>query len=167
MTDYQPLVSLADLADFPGAPFAQDVLDAAADAVRREAGWHIAPETTETITLDVRGGPVLILPTLFLSSVSEVRDMTGSTPVVLTGWRMSKAGMLSRSAGWPVGFSAVEVDMVHGYKTCPDSLKPIVARATSRVVVQESLGSRSVTYQPDSGGSLAAQVSHFRLPPLP
>src|SRR5690606_40983530 len=62
--------------------------------------------------------PVLILPTLRLVSVSEVRDMTGDEPRVLTGWRMSQAGMLSRRGGWPSGFGAVEVDVVHGYEQC-------------------------------------------------
>lgn len=163
----QPLVLPSDLDGFPGAPFSNEVTLAASEAVRRECGWHIAPQVTQTLTLDVSGGPVLILPTLRLVSVSEVRDVTGDAPRVLTGWRMSQAGMLSRRGGWPCGFGAVEVDVVHGYDACPPELLPLIASGAHRRVRQESMGGRSVTFVDDDtvgGGSVLAR---FKLGPRP
>lgn len=108
-------------------------------AVRSYCRWHVAPEVTETVTLDVAGyGPMLFLPTLRLGSVSEVRDVTGDEPRTLDGWRKTAAGMLSRPGGWPAGFSAVEVDMVHGYDECPAD---ILAVAKAMVSVSPELAS--------------------------
>lgn len=162
-----PLVFLSDLAEFQQRPpFSEMQAQAAGESVRADCGWHIAPSVTETVTLDCDGGRVLFLPTLHLTAVAEVRDLTGSTPSVLTGWRMSRAGMLSRAAGWPVGFGAVEVDFTHGYDQCPAELLPVIADRTRRRVAQESLGSRSVSYVPESD-SLAAAVARYRLPARP
>lgn len=163
----QPLVLPSDLDGFPGAPFSHAVATAASEAVRRECGWHIAPQVTQTLTLDVSGGPVLILPTLRLVSVSEVRDMTGDNPRVLTGWRMSQAGMLSRRGGWPCGFGAVEVDVVHGYEQCPPELLPVIASSAHRRVRQESMGGRSVTFVDDDTIAGSSVLSRFRLGPRP
>jgi hypothetical protein len=44
------LVSPYDLEDFPGAPFSDTLVDAAVSEIRGEAGWHIAPQVTETLT---------------------------------------------------------------------------------------------------------------------
>lgn len=166
MAPLPPLVTTEDLAEFPGSPFSSSTVAAAAGAVRSECGWHIAPIVTETLTVDTDGGPILMLPTLALVSVSEVRDMTRDTPTVLTGWQMSAAGMLSRPGGWPWGLSAVEVDCTHGYESCPPELLPTVVERMDRRVMQESLGSRSVSYAPDDGGS-AAVLARYKLPGLP
>lgn len=145
------LVSPADLSDFPGAPFAQSVVDAAVAAVRLAAGWHIAPLVTETIVLDAEGGTVLHLPTLKLVSVTEVRDLTGDAPVVLSDWRKSRAGMLSRS-WWPCGFESVEVvDMEHGYEATPPELLQVVAEwcqlsGVNSAVRSEAAGGESIAY---------------------
>lgn len=144
------LVTPQDLSDFPGAPFAISTVDVAVAALRRDAGWHIAPQVTETVLLDALGGRDLILPTRHLVNVTEVRDVSTSTPVVLTGWRKSKAGILHRDAGWPSGFQSVEVDMVHGYTVTPPELFPLVAvysqlQAVNSTVKQEALGSWSRT----------------------
>lgn len=123
------LVSSADLGEYPGAPYASSVIDAAVSDIRREAGWHIAPTRTETLTLDGPDGVLLILPTRKLVEVTEIRDVSGDDPVILTGWRASVAkGMIHRSAGWPCGFAAIEVDLEHGFATCPEGLLPEVAR---------------------------------------
>jgi hypothetical protein len=143
------LVVAADLDDFPGAPFADSVVQSAGETVRAEAGWHIAPEVTETLTVDSDGGRHLLLPTLRLVDVTEIRDVTGNTPRVLTNWRQSGKGILYREGGWPAGLSALEVDLTHGYAECPSALLPAVAAYAQSIkrggrVTQESLGSRSV-----------------------
>lgn len=163
----EPLALPADLAEFPGAPFSADAVAAASEAIRREVGWHIAPRVIETLTLDGTGGGVLFLPTLHLVDVTEVRDVTDDTPRVLTGWRKSQRGMLSRARGWPRGFEAIEVDVVHGYDSCPPELLPVIAERTSRRVMQESLGSRSVSYSAEGDAPLAATLARFKIPSRP
>jgi hypothetical protein len=166
------LVAPTDLADFPGAPFAASLVAAASEQVRRQCGWHIAPLVTETFVVDSDGGRVLLLPTMRLVTVTEVRNIAGSTPEVLTGWRKSPAGMLFRASGWPAGFQTVEVDMQHGYEACPDELLPIIAErcqvfAKDGSVRQESLGSRSVSYGLAEGSASAEVLARFMLPGSP
>lgn len=159
------LVTAEDMVGFPGAPFSPAVLKAASDTLRLEAGWHIAPERTETVTVDSVGGHILILPTLKLVSVSEVRDADGN---VLSGWAMSERGMLSRRTEWPSGFGAVVLDIVHGYESCPASLLPVVASRAQRRVRSESIGGRSITFDADAdAGTGASVVARFALPPRP
>lgn len=153
------------LADYPGAPFTQSKIDSAVALVRRVAGWHIAPVVTETLTLDSEGGRTLLLPSLRVTSVTEVRDVSSSTPRVLTDWRLSSSGMLSRPGGWPEGFSTVEVDLSHGYDEWPSELLRVVAEATQRQVRQESLGSRSATFDPDA--YTTAVMALFTIPNRP
>lgn len=152
---------------FPGAPFTPSQVRAAGEQVRVECGWHIAPTVTETLTLDSAGGRVLTLPTLRLVAVTEVRDVTGDTPEVLTGWRQSKVGMLSR-VSWPVGFAAVEVDLTHGYPECPPDLLAVLAERCQRFgkdgfVRQESLGSRSVTLGAAGPGPSTLVLSRYTI----
>lgn len=165
------LVVAADLNDFPGAPFAESVVESAGEAVRAEAGWHIAPEVTETLTVDSDGSPHLLLPTLHLVEVTEVRDVTGSTPRTITNWRQSGKGILYRAGGWPAGLSALEVDLTHGYTECPPALLPAVAAYAQAIkrggrVTQESLGSRSVSFASGDSSSLGA-VARFTIKAAP
>lgn len=147
------LVDPPDLADYPGAPFAGSVVDAAVANLRSDVGWHIAPEVTETLTVDGSPDQTLILPTLRIVSVSAVRDVSGDTPVALTGWKMSaRSGMLWRSEGWPNGFGAVEVDLTHGYTDTPAELLPVVAwycrqQQVDSALSSETLGSWSESYR--------------------
>lgn len=163
------LAQPVELADFPGAPFTQGVVDSAVGAVRLEAGWHIAPQVTETIKVHGSGGTMLILPTLRLTTVTEVRDVSGDTPVVLGGWRKSTKGILTRDAGWPCGIEVIEVDLTHGYTTTPPELFPVIAyfskvQQVDPTVSQEALGSWSRTFRASSGdqsGLPLAVLSRF------
>jgi hypothetical protein len=152
------LVSPVDLIEFPGSPFTEDVVDSAAGMVRLEAGWHIAPEITETILVDGYGGRDLILPTLRLVTVTEVRDVSGDDPVVMTGWRKSRKGILTRDAGWPCGEETVEIDLVHGYASTPRELLPVIAdfarsALSDSRVSQTSLGAFSESYRASLSGT--------------
>lgn len=127
--DAGPLAKAADLTAY--GTFSDDAVTAAGEAIRSETGWHIAPTATETLTLDSPGGSALMLPTLHLLEVTEVRDVSGHDPVVLTGWRKSTSGFLTLPCGyWPQGPQTVEVDVVHGYDACPLELLPVIARRT-------------------------------------
>jgi hypothetical protein len=165
-----PLIDEGDLDGFPGAPFPATQVAAAQAGVRAICGWHIAPQVTETVVLDGDGGTLLMLPTLKLVSVAQVRDLTRSEPAAIEGWRWSSAGMLYRSSGWPSGLGAVEVTMTHGYDECPPELLPeIAARALTttrdQTITQESLGSRSVSYRQQ--GVVSSVLERHALPPRP
>lgn len=155
------LVSPVELDVFPGGPFDAAVVDAAAAEIRGVAGWHIAPEQTETVTVDGTGGAVLVLPTLLIVSVSEVRDVTGDTPEVLDDWEIRKGGMLYRRQGWPRRLQSVEVDLTHGHPAVPEDLLPVIAQAANGTtrdpdVSQLSVGSFSESYRHRAGGTSAA-----------
>lgn len=117
------LIAPVELSEFPGAPYSDGMVDIAAASVRAEAGWHIAPEVTETIEVDSYGGTLLIIPSRRIVSVTEIRNMTSSAEVV-TGWSRLRGGLYRRS-GWPAG--VLEIDLTHGYATTPEDLKPILA----------------------------------------
>ena len=107
------------------------------------------------------------LPTRRLVAVHAVRDLTGSAPRDITGYRWSLAGLLSLESGWPSGFRAVEVEVEHGFDECPPDLLPVLADRTNRRVMQESLGSRSVTYGVDGDRTIDYSLSLYRLGPRP
>lgn len=160
-----PLVYASDLADFDGAPFPPSAIDAAAAQVRRICGWHIAPQVRETICVDSLGGNRLWLPTRHIVDVHAVRDVTGSEPRELTGWRWTASGVLS--GRFPAGFRAVEVELTHGFEFCPPDLLPAIADRTTRRVMQESLGSRSVTYGAEGDRTIDSHLSLYKLGPRP
>lgn len=109
-----------------------DMLVGAADgAVRRYCGWHIAPSVTETVTVDSTGSRTLLLPSMYVTAVTAVRDITDDTvdPVVLDGWRSTvtprfRAGVLERRTCWPRG--VLEVDLAHGYAEVPAEVQAVV-----------------------------------------
>src|SRR5690606_21026274 len=124
---YPPLATAGDLAGMDGGPFTEKAVESAGAQIRRLAGWHIAPEVTETLTVDSHGGDRLWLPTRHVVDVLAVRDVTGDAPRELTGWRWSAAGLLEIRGRFPSGFRSVEVELVHGFDACPADLLPAVA----------------------------------------
>ncbi len=141
------LADPADLADYPGAPFTQAVVDSAVAALRGDCGWHIAPQTTETLTVNGSPTQTLILPTLYIVGITAIRDVSATTPVTLTGWRM-----------------ASRVDLTHGYTDTPAELLPAVAyysqaQLADSNVSTESLLSWSKTTRPLSSPASPGQGS--------
>lgn len=132
------LAEPVDLEPYPGAPFDEDIVDAAAATVRGEAGWHIAPLVTETLTVLSWGGQFLPIPSGRIVSVSAVRDVSG--PTTLTDY-MLLPGTIFRQAGWPAG--AIEVDLTHGYEETPDDLFPVLAARARAVVDNPNVRQRS------------------------
>lgn len=145
------MVDPDDLSDFAGSPFPPSLVLAASSSIRSEAEWHIAPEITETIELNSRGGSLLMLPTMRLGSVVSVVDTSNDTPVPIEDWRMTKSGMLYRRSGWPRGFATVSATITHGYPKCPAALWSVLAdragaAARNVAVTQESAGTQSISY---------------------
>lgn len=136
------LVSPEDLSAFPDAPFADEVVDAAVAELRASAGWHIAPERTETITLDSEGGTLVTLPSLRVVAVSAVRDVCGEVAMPVAGFRWSRSGVMHGHC-WPQGFQSLEVDLTHGYETCPGDLLPVVAAIAQGIKFNSSVSQQS------------------------
>lgn len=162
----QPLVQPADLEGFPGAPFPAGVVTAAGGQVRAECEWHIAPTITETVTVETGRSTVALLPSLHVVNVTAIRDEDGK---VLDGWRVTKnTGVLTRKAGWP---EVIEVDLEHGYPSCPPELLPVVAQRAQRVkagiVTQENIGARSVSFRAEPFTASVDVVARYKLPPRP
>lgn len=164
------LVAPTDLADFPGAPFTDSLVDAAAADVRGEVGWHLAPGKEHVVELDPTGGVWLFLPSLYVTAVTLVEDITGDVPVQITDYKMKQNGRLYRAGGWPPGVSTVRVTMTHGYDEIPPDLLPIVARrcqtlGTHGAVAQESAGQLSVRYRDPVTGQVVVDpvISRYRL----
>lgn len=150
------LIQASDLAGFRGAPFSDPVVQAAAESLRTQCEWHIAPSEIGTVKL--RGGSdVLLLPSMHVTEVQSVVDNYGQ-PV--TGWEWFPNGVLECPAGFP---PFVSVTFTHGWPACPADLLPIIAeRALSQAsgrVRSEAAGGVSVSleggYDPDSARVLA------------
>lgn len=126
------LASPSDLVGLSGAPFTDAEVDAAVGDVRRAAGWHIAPEQTDTIQLDVTCYErFLRLPTRKLVAVVEIRKTTDASVIAATTYQTSRklATVKRTSTVWPEGYEAVEVDMTHGYTETPDDVLSVIAQA--------------------------------------
>lgn len=163
MTDI-PLAESEELLGFKGAPFTPVVIQGAAESIRDDCGWHIAPEITET--LKVRGGgTVLLLPTLHLVSIASIKTSAGAD---VLGFDFFDNGVVERLRGFP---RVVEVTFTHGYSKCPPALLGVVAERASTGsygrVRQESLGSRSVSLESGYDSVGAGTVQKYALPRRP
>lgn len=158
------LAVAADLAAFKGAPFSPAVIEGAAESIRDDCGWHIAPLITSTVRMR-GGGRVLILPTLRLTEVISIKSTGGD---VVAGWDWLPNGVIERLGGFP---RFVEVDFVHGYDKCPASLLGVIAeRASSGSygrVKSESIGGRSVSMDSGYDSVGGAAVQKYTLPGRP
>lgn len=170
------LLEPADLTGFAGAPFADAIVLVAGESIRSAVGWHVAPSVTETVAVEGDGTRYLFLPTLHLTDVTAVRDVSDpDNPVTLDGWSTAKtprfiAGCLRRSSPWPC--ADIEVDIVHGYDGCPADLLRAAAALCQDARVDKAtgsvrLGSLSINGTGDEvagdGTSAAAAIARYRL----
>ncbi len=144
-----PLLSGVELLDFPGAPFPLSLVLAAAESVRSDAGWHIAPAVAETVLVDGSGAhPLLLLPTLRIVSVSGISVYDDGAWLPLLDWRVAGSGMLYRTGGWPYGIAGIQVTMTHGFDVVPDDLLPVIAARCQRSGINVLQSQRSETTGP-------------------
>lgn len=178
-----------DLSDFAGAPFSATAVAIAAADVQAACRWHVAPQATETVTVATGpywqwcslGARFLQLPTLYLVSVTGVRDVTDPTNVqAITDYSTAptadfRAGLLGRTGGvggtWPLG-SVFEVDMVHGYDKFPQDLLPAVAAVAQDVKINKAtgavrLGSLSISNNGGEGDVASRAIGRYRIPNIP
>lgn len=154
------LILASDLTGFRGAPFAAQVTEAAAESVRADCGWHIAPAITETLKIRTYGN-VILLPSLHVGSVASVTDNNGA-PV--TGWELFDGGILELSDGPP---AYVNVTFTHGYASCPKELLPIIAERalaqSSGRIKSEAAGGVSVSIESTYDPTGSRVLSRYRL----
>ena len=165
------LIQADDIAGYPGAPYVAGVLTAAGQAIRAECGWHIAPNRPETLTVEAESRKYLFLPTLALTAVTEIRDMTYDAPQVVTGYSFKANGIITRTFTG-VGFvpgHLYEVDVEHGFTSVPTDLLSAassIARSAAgeRVTQSKQLGPGQVTYADLSTGTdLGSPLDPYRL----
>jgi len=112
------------------------ILKAVSDEIRDAMGWSVTAESDVTKTLDGSGLDELLLPTLWLTSVSSVTE-TG-TLLTPDDYLQYERGALRRvSSGWPIKWTSqphgVTVVFDHGYS---DSQVP----AVFKLVTLETVG---------------------------
>ena len=96
-------------------------LNAALAAARAYCGWHVTPILVDQeITLDGPGAPLLVLPTLNLTELSEVDE--DGTELNLADLNWSVRGLIQKRDGhwWTQMFGAITVIFSHGYNSLPD-----------------------------------------------
>jgi hypothetical protein len=155
------MFDVADLAGFPGE-FSQEMVDAAVASIRADAGWHIAPVVTETITVFGDGGRVLFLPSLRIISVASV-TLAG---LPTTNWQLGNGGTLYAPYGWPRG--PLQVTFTHGYETAPDLIPEVVARISSysrdRTITSQTDGPFTTVFGNQSDEAFPSSVSRYAIP---
>lgn len=140
---------MADPSITPPAGVDADQWGQALAAARRYCGWHVTPVTTQTFTVDGPGGPLLILPTLNLTEVTEVIE--DGAPVSDIDW--SAAGMLRKRSGysWTNRYRGIVATVMHGYESAED-FESVVKAMVDRLsigAIQSTVGAVSMTYAPD------------------
>lgn len=166
----EPLINLSQFnALMAGMGLEEWRLNVASEAIRSYCGWHVSPVIEQSITLDGDGGTVLILPTLRLVALDEVRVNGAVIPNV----EWSEFGALRGQ--WPSRWRSIEVDIRHGYEA-PADLLGVALEAAARAVNSE-LGGQAETIGPfsftASEGSTALfdhelrVLDRYRLPSLP
>lgn len=109
----------------------QPLLDGATTAIRRLAGWNIAPAEDVTVTLD-GGGQVLYLPSLQVNSITSVTIRGIELPSTDYEWSR-RTGNIRQIAGWgfPETWGGIEVTFNSGYDAIPADLKQITMQVVS------------------------------------
>lgn len=127
-----PIVTAQDLADFSKGkiaatdPRVQGALDGVTYAVRRYCGWHVTPDTSETVILDGPGGRELQLPSMHVTAVANVTARGVAVDPSTYTW--SPLGQLRLTEGWwPYDYQTISVDLTHGFDEAPDVAQIILA----------------------------------------
>lgn len=149
----------------------EQLVDNAVAQIRNQAGWHIAPVRTETVAVGHFGGsPFLVLPTRRAVSVSAIRR--NGVTVAAGGYMLLPSGLLHMASrrGWE--FGTYEIDLTHGYATCPPELVGLIAKMAQGeaqadpTVARVSVGAVAYDYRDASAGGWLDNpiLSRYTLP---
>jgi len=135
-------------------PRVDAVLEAVSAGVRAYCGWHIAPVITETVVLDSDGATVLVLPSLHVIGVDEVK--VNGKPLDADKFEWSGSGELRRGYGWPNRWRSVEVTFEHGFDQ---------ALAVGQIVLQVAAGALASPMGAVSERAGQVQIQHSATAP--
>lgn len=142
-------------------PFLDTALRAASNRIRNHCGWHIAPEVTESITVDDLGGPVMRLPSRRVKEITELR--IGGVVAPLAQLRWLPDGRLLEPYRIP-SFRVAEITLTHGFAEVPEDLVDLTLQIAARalgspmgVVTERSLAS-SITWTSTAAGVAGGTV---------
>ena len=132
--------------------------------VRAFCGWHIAPEVTETLTLDGPGGYILVLPTRRLVDLVSITD-DGSA---VTDPEWSASGMVRRYC-WTRRFRGIFATVTHGHEDWPLDLLAVmqeIAASTGAYagVKSVSSGAHQVTFESSLRHDQRNVLARYQLP---
>jgi hypothetical protein len=162
----------------PDTPAGVDELTWAATVaeVRAYCGWHIAPEVTETITVDGPGGPVLTLPTLRLVDLVSITN-DGN---LITDPDWSSSGMVHvygpvtyHYGAWSRRLRGVVAEITHGYEEWPLELFAVMTEmATTNSsafagIRSVASGSHSFTLESSLRPAQSEVLGRYQLPFIP
>lgn len=141
------------LAD-PPIEYPPGAVKAAEAMVRAYCGWHIAPAVTETLTLDGKGGSILVLPSLRVTAITTV--VADGVTLAASAYSWSQSGLVERVNGfWPRKFRSIAVSLTHGYTTCPLEVRDFIQQlaengAATPPLTKAQVGQVVVTYSAQS-----------------
>ena len=134
---------MADLTS-PPIEYDPDVVQAAESMIRKYCGWHISPSITETLTLDGKGGSILVLPTMHVTAITAI--VADGVTLATSAYTWSGIGMVERLSGyWPRKFRSIDVTLTHGYPAFPDSGYPYELRQFIRQLAGSGVGVAPLT----------------------
>lgn len=139
----------------------------ASGLVRDYCRWDIYPQADVTFTVDGSGTSVLLLPTLKLVAVEEVRVL--GEVIDPDDYEWSESGLLVRAAGWPARLRAVDVDCTHGYDPVPDTVALVTCAVAARYYANperlraKAVGGVSRTYGDGLADLEMALLAAYRL----
>lgn len=146
-------------------------MTAGLDAIRSWCGWHVAPSATETIEVEGDGGRVILLPSLHVTDVSEIRNEAGD---VVSDYKWRRNGVVR---GCWASEDLYAFDITHGYETMPTELQAIVDRIDADGVgARQASSETSGPFSRGFGGStdleaqplsVRAVIARYALPPRP
>lgn len=144
----------------------EDAWSAAVASVRSYCGWHIAPEVTETVTVDGSGSSVQMLPTLRLVDLISITN--AGALVADPEW--STSGMVRGC--WTPRFRGVVAEMRHGFTDWPSDLIAVimemVASGGQARVSQVTSRSHQVSFDLDDAAERQRQtLDRYRIGTLP
>jgi hypothetical protein len=141
--------------------------------IRRYCGWHIAPEVTETITLDGTGSSSLWLPSLYVTDIASITVEGVLESADNYDW--SANGYVNARYGtWSCRPRQIVVELTHGYADIPDELVEVAVAMAARGTAspggpkRQTVGPFSVEW--DIPGPLQHErdiLDLFKLPPRP
>lgn len=172
MTALPDFATTDDLADYRSGDPAT-IVRQAQGAIRRYCGWHIAPEVTETITLDGSGSRSLWLPSLYVTDIASITIEGEVKSADDYDWS-ANGYVWSRYGYWTCRPRQIVVELTHGYSDIPEELVGVASslaarRASSPAGVRrEQAGQVSMEYGAREFLADELQVlDRFKLPPRP